>query len=66
MDDADRARKYQQTMIDRAAAVRKPEHGLPAVGVCHNCEAPVEGEQRFCDAICSDEWERDTQRERVQ
>jgi hypothetical protein len=66
MDDADRARRYQDQMLERARAVRRTEHRLPAVGACHNCEAPVTGPRRFCDAACADEWEQDQQRRRVQ
>jgi hypothetical protein len=58
MDDLDRARHYQQAEIDAALTHRRPVSGLQATGQCHWCEAPVTGEQRFCDKDCADDWER--------
>ena len=31
--------------------------GPAPIGRCHNCEAPLEGEARFCDADCRSDWQ---------
>lgn len=57
MDELDRARKYQDQLNAAAIVKRKPAPELPVIGECHNCGAPVDHPQRFCDSDCSDEWE---------
>jgi hypothetical protein len=34
----------------------------PGVGACLNCGAAVEGEKRWCDADCRDQWQADQDR----
>ena len=31
--------------------------GPTPTGRCHNCEAPLEGDARFCDADCRSDWQ---------
>lgn len=51
----------EREMAARLAARRAPT--LPATGECHNCEAPLDGELRFCDADCRNDYDR---RQRLQ
>jgi hypothetical protein len=32
------------------------------VGMCLNCGADVEGDRRWCDADCRDDWEKEQKR----
>lgn len=60
MDDADRAREFQQAEIERGIRYRKPAPRY--TGNCNWCDAPVEARNKFCDADCRDDWEKDQRR----
>lgn len=57
MDISDKATAREE--LDRAVALaqRRPT-GPEAIGICHNCEAPLDAGLRWCDAECRDEWTR--------
>lgn len=40
----------------------KPKVSTPGIGICLNCSADVEGERRWCDAACRNDWELDQKR----
>lgn len=63
-DDADRADGPIQQMIDagRERARRHAARQLPAIGVCHWCESPVDPGRTFCSKECCDDWDHDRQR----
>jgi predicted nucleic acid-binding Zn ribbon protein len=56
MDEADAADLTQQQTL--AAAMRRRNATLPAVGACYSCAEPVDGGARFCDAECREDYER--------
>jgi len=41
------------------AAITAPTSGI---GICLNCHAEVEGERRWCNAECRDEWQAEQKR----
>jgi hypothetical protein len=56
MDDADAADLTVEQHLQRALAVRRPT--LAATGTCYGCEEAIEGELRFHNADCRDQYER--------
>lgn len=50
----------QQDTINkmRIAEIRNRGRELEPCGECHFCESPVQGQQLFCDADCSQDYER--------
>lgn len=59
MDDADRADKRIEQMIeDGMARAKKMDVRLPVTGKCHWCSEDVKG-RIFCSKDCADDWERD-------
>jgi len=63
VDDADRAAQLQREEIDRALKNVGPVE-MPYTGNCAWCDAPVGGRERFCDADCRNDFERDQRRQR--
>lgn len=54
-DEADRANDTAQQTLDMALMVRRR---VPAaIGLCHYCAEPVNGEALFCDIGCRDDWD---------
>lgn len=47
------------SLRNRQHSATKPQSG---VGVCLNCGAEVEGDRRWCDSDCRDDWEADQRR----
>ena len=44
--------------LEEALRRQRPiDIGPAPIGRCHNCEAPLEGEARFCDADCRGDWQ---------
>lgn len=56
MDDADAADLTQEQELSSALAKRKTT--LIPVGRCYSCNESVEGNRRFCDKDCLEDWER--------
>lgn len=46
-----------------SAALQNQKHGASketsGIGVCLNCGADVEGDRRWCDHECRDQWQAD-------
>ncbi len=58
MDILDMADETQETFMRAAMSnVGRPlqVHGI---GMCLNCGAAVDGERRWCDTDCRNDWER--------
>lgn len=55
-DDADMSqdRAEREEALRRRYTEVKPT--LPATGKCYNCGEELEGEKRWCDAACRDDW----------
>lgn len=62
-DPLDRAAAETESMINAAVSFRKPE-GPVANGECHNCGAGLHPGQRWCNAACRDDWEKEQEIER--
>ena len=56
MDEADAADLTQEQAL--TAALRRRHATLPAVGQCYSCGEPVEGNAKFCNAECREDFER--------
>jgi len=56
MDEADAADLTVEQHLKRALARRNAT--LPAVGQCYSCAEPVEGNAKFCNAECREDFER--------
>lgn len=52
---SDREERGREAAI--AAARNAAPAGPPPCGQCHNCGAAVEGDMRFCDLDCRDDWQ---------
>jgi hypothetical protein len=57
MDDADRANAEVERSLQEALRSRRPEGPLPQ-GACLLCDEPVDGQRRWCDADCRNQWEK--------
>lgn len=57
-DICDQADDVIQAGLDNAADAARHAGRLPARGRCHNCDALLVGDLRFCDADCRDDWQR--------
>lgn len=65
MDDADRAAPHIEDVVaDGLADVRRAPT-IPAIGICHYCAEPLEGDLRFCDANCRDGFEHEQKLKRM-
>lgn len=59
-DIVDRGNEAADLFLDVALRNRQRDVKTPtAIGLCLNCGESTEGERRWCDAECRDEWERD-------
>lgn len=56
MDIVDAAQAAEDAQL-RAAVSRTTYPRLAATGACHNCGAPVDPDERWCDGDCRDDWE---------
>lgn len=66
MDFSDHATLHEELMRDlalRMAANHAPD--LPAVGVCHWCDAIVSDGHRFCDRDCRDLYDKQKRMEKI-
>lgn len=66
MDFSDHATQQEELMRELALK-RAANHApaLPAVGVCHWCEASVPDGHRFCDCDCRDWFDRRARMEAI-
>lgn len=56
MDEADAADLTMEQALSSALAKRQAT--LIPVGRCYSCNEGVEGNRRFCDKDCLEDWER--------
>jgi len=58
-DDADRSQETQELedMI-RKRYIKIPELEVQPIGTCLNCSTKLEGDKRWCDADCQQDWEK--------
>lgn len=57
-DEIDRAQDHMELEEEMRRRYKKPL-GLEveAVGKCYNCGDPLEGNKRWCDDACREDWE---------
>lgn len=58
--------RAQEFLDDAIAAARRGPKGEPGIGICLFCGEPVEGERRWCDTDCRDDWEHEQHRKAAQ
>lgn len=46
-------------LSNRQQSAKVPAHGI---GMCLNCGADVEGDRRWCDVDCRNQWDLDNKR----
>jgi hypothetical protein len=63
-DPADLGNEAAETFRTAALSNRKPVPPVHGVGLCLNCGASVEGDLRWCDIPCRDDWSVNAQRKR--
>lgn len=56
-DIIDQGNEAAEIFREAALSQRKPE-GPVATGHCLNCDARLAPKQRWCDALCRDDWEK--------
>jgi len=54
-DFCDDASKASEMFLSVALANRRTD-GPPPKGFCYNCTEPLDGDLRFCDSDCRDDW----------
>lgn len=59
-DEMDRATALSALILESQIAAVRSAVGvrLPAIGVCHSCDAPVDGGRLFCDGECAADYEK--------
>ncbi|MGE0383686.1 MAG: hypothetical protein AB7Q97_03095 [Gammaproteobacteria bacterium] len=62
MDYIDQAQEQIEQALRDALAQRQSAPAVAATGRCLNCGEPLEPQRRWCNAICRDEWARETER----
>jgi hypothetical protein len=56
MDAIDQAQDEIEVAILESLSKRRATPAAGPTGRCLNCDAPVAGTLRWCDAECRDEW----------
>lgn len=51
----DRAEQFLAHALGQASS---KANSLPPIGRCYNCESPLEGDKKFCDTDCRDDFQR--------
>lgn len=57
-DEADRGNDTAELFLQAALLNRKGPTLPHGIGICFNCAAAVEGDARWCDAECRQDWEQ--------
>lgn len=57
-DEADRGNEAAELFLDAAMKNRKQAVIPAGIGMCLNCGEDVEGENRWCDNDCRQDWEK--------
>ena len=63
MDIIDQANDLIEREMQARLASRRPAP-LPPTGDCYNCGEILEGDRRWCDADCRDEYDRRARRQK--
>lgn len=57
-DEIDRANERSEQFLQHSLGnAMKAKPTMPPIGCCYNCEAPLEGDARFCDSDCRDDFQ---------
>ena len=56
-DIADITTARQELEEEILRQYKRVEGGPAPIGRCHNCDEPLEGDDRFCDADCRGDWQ---------
>ena len=56
-DEADRGNETAELFHKLALAAMPKPVAIHGIGMCLNCGDELEGEARWCDAECRDDWE---------
>ena len=62
-DDSDQ--RIQLSIETGIAESRKGLRQLKPIGKCYFCDAPLDGDLRYCDADCRDGHEKETRMHRI-
>ena len=57
-DEADRGNDAADLFLATALAALPKQSAIQGIGICLNCGAELQGDARWCDADCRDDWER--------
>lgn len=60
-DIVDQSHDIEQAFFRSALTTKRPE-GPPPKGCCYACDAPLNNDQRFCDADCRDDYQAEQRR----
>jgi len=52
-------------LFRKAALSQRAPEGPTATGNCLNCEWPLTGGKRWCDAACRDDWQKQQRAEHM-
>lgn len=55
MDVADLAERETETYLAECRYKLSKAKPLPAIGICYNCEEPIEDGLRYCDKSCEED-----------
>ena len=56
-NEADQAAIVEELYLNQSMAhCKRPESTAPITGWCNQCGKSVDGQRRWCDNVCSDEW----------
>ena len=58
MDYIDQAQLEMEQQLESALKHRAQTLEVRATGSCLNCGEPLPAQQRWCDAVCRDDWEK--------
>jgi hypothetical protein len=51
----ERAEQFLAHALGQASCKAK---ALPPIGSCYNCECPLDGDKKFCDTDCRDDYQQ--------
>jgi hypothetical protein len=57
-DILDQADEAQEAFMRSALSHVPPPTTPPGIGLCINCGVAVEGDARWCDDECRDDWQK--------
>ena len=63
-DEADRGNDTADFLFDVARKNVPVPSTVHGIGMCLNCASPIEGDGRWCDGDCREDFEREERRRR--